>query len=107
MESVMRLDTTTIVMTQTLHIACEKSPALSVVIQDSLHRFFQADWGDLKSHDDRISNDNAYAAWKTGASDKYDRILAIYKTPMSPDHVIWIIEEADRSVITVLLPSDY
>jgi hypothetical protein len=61
-----------------------------------LQRHTSGDWGEL-SHNDKRMND---AAVKGG-----DRILSAYKTPNGTR--IWIITEHDRSVTTLLLPSEY
>ncbi|QNM96730.1 hypothetical protein [Chitinimonas koreensis] len=62
-----------------------------------LHRHLGGDWGDLSAAD-RRSND---AALRSGE----DRLFSSYQ--VRPDLKIWIITEWDRSVTTVLLPSDY
>ncbi len=62
------------------------------------------DWGVICS-DDKAMNDEAL---KTG-----DRILSSYRIdPSRPDeglgdNTLWLITEADRSVTTALLPSEY
>jgi len=69
-----------------------------------LARHAQGDWGDV-CPEDAASND---AALKLG-----DRVLSAY--PIDPgkpckgfgDNCLWIITEADRSVTTLLLPSEY
>ena len=64
-------------------------------IQIALDRHRRHDWGDV-CEKDRKRNDQAL---KTG-----ERLLSVYK---SGDMKFWIITEWDRSVTTVLLPSDY
>ncbi len=54
-------------------------------------------WGQLDDHD-KAEND---AAVKNG-----DRILSSYDLPHTGEKV-WLITEWDRSVTTILLPSDY
>lgn len=61
-----------------------------------LRRHLRGDWGDLDK-DDRRSND---AALKSG-----DRLFSSYQ--VTPDLKLWIITEWDRSVTTLLLPSEY
>ncbi len=61
-----------------------------------LRRHLHGDWGDLDD-DDRRSND---AALKSG-----DRLFSSYQ--VTPDLKLWIITEGDRSVTTLLLPSEY
>ena len=61
-----------------------------------LRRHLNGDWGDL-CDEDRRSND---AALKNG-----DRLFSSYQ--LAPDLKLWIITEWDRSVTTLLLPSEY
>lgn len=65
-------------------------------IYESLRRHTLGDWGDLDEEDKR-ANDMALC---TG-----ERLLSAYRDREGV--VFWIITEADRSVTTVLLPSDY
>ena len=62
-----------------------------------LRRHLHGDWGDL-SDDDRQLND---AALKSGE----DRLFSSYQ--VAADLKLWIITEWDRSVTTLLLPSEY
>ena len=62
-----------------------------------LRRHLHGDWGDL-SDDDRQLND---AALKSGE----DRLFSSYQ--VTHDLKLWIITEWDRSVTTLLLPSEY
>ena len=62
-----------------------------------LRRHLHGDWGDL-SDSDRRQND---AALKSGE----DRLFSSYQ--VMPDLKLWIITEWDRSVTTLLLPSEY
>ena len=62
-----------------------------------LGRHLHGDWGDL-SDDDRRLND---IALKSGE----DRLFSSYQ--VTPDLKLWIITEWDRSVTTLLLPSEY
>jgi hypothetical protein len=63
-----------------------------------LRRHADGDWGDL-SKGDLASNDSALEF-------DDDRLLSSYDTDMSPDGKVWILTDADRSVTTVLLPSE-
>ena len=65
-------------------------------IQIALDRHRRHDWGDV-CEEDRKRNDQAL---KTG-----ERLLSVYKSGVGTK--FWIITERDRSVTTVLLPSDY
>ena len=62
-----------------------------------LRRHLHGDWGDL-SDDDRQLND---ASLKSGE----DRLFSSYQ--VTPNLKLWIITEWDRSVTTLLLPSEY
>ena len=59
-------------------------------------RHASGDWGDVDA-DDAAANDSAVVY--------YGRVLSVYT--LATGQAIWIITEADRSVTTVLLPSDY
>jgi hypothetical protein len=60
-----------------------------------VRRHLRGDWGDL-SHDDKKANDQAVLHGS--------RILSAYVFCQGK---VWIITECDRSVTTVLLPSEY
>lgn len=60
-----------------------------------LIRHQQGDWGDV-CEEDRESNEAALTM--------QSRIMSNYRFA---EDSIWIITEADRSVTTILLPSDY
>jgi hypothetical protein len=62
-----------------------------------LRRHLSGDWGDLDDGD-RQRND---AALKSGDN----RLFSSYQ--VRPDLTLWIITEWDRSVTTLLLPSEY
>ena len=62
-----------------------------------LRRHLSADWGDLDDSD-RRQND---AALQSGE----DRLFSSYQ--VAPDLTLWSITEWDRSVTTLLLPSEY
>ena len=62
-----------------------------------LYRHLSGDWGDLDAGD-RSLND---AALQSGN----DRLFSSYQ--VAPDLKLWIITEWDRSVTTLLLPSEY
>lgn len=61
-----------------------------------LARHVTGDWGNVSEHDRQVNE----VAVREG-----NAILSSYKTRL--DEAIWIITEADRSVSTVLLPSEY
>jgi hypothetical protein len=63
-----------------------------------LDRHHSGDWGDLDI-DDKAANELAVESGE-------DRILSCYKLD-GREVALWIITEADRSVTTLLLPSEY
>ncbi|MGP3790514.1 hypothetical protein [Pseudomonas sp. B392_1p] len=62
-----------------------------------LHRHLSGDWGDLSEDDWRLND----AALKSGE----DRLFSSYQ--VDTNLKLWIITEWDRSVTTLLLPSEY
>lgn len=60
-----------------------------------IHRHLRGDWGDL-SEEDRRANE---AALK-----HQDRLFSSYQ--INPQLELWVITECDRSVTTLLLPSE-
>ena len=62
-----------------------------------LRRHLHGDWGDLSDNDRRLND----AALKSGE----DRLFSSYQ--VTRDLKLWIITEWDRSVTTLLLPSEY
>ena len=62
-----------------------------------LRHHLGGDWGDLSDNDRRLND----AALKSGE----DRLFSSYQ--VTPDLKLWIITEWDRSVTTLLLPSEY
>jgi hypothetical protein len=73
---------------------------LEIVTHDemmtALSRHLRGDWGDLDAEDKQANDD----ALKHGS-----RLLSAYHTAERTK--FWIITEWDRSVTTVLLPSEY
>lgn len=61
-----------------------------------ISRHMRGDWGDVPADDAKANTD----ALRDGA-----RLLSSY--PLGDGTRIWIITEADRSVTTLLLPSEY
>jgi hypothetical protein len=61
------------------------------------------DWGSEVCDEDKRLNDEAVA--HEGDPDQQQRVLSCYRT--SKNERIWIITEHDRSVTTILLPSEY
>lgn len=63
-----------------------------------LRRHLMGDWGELPPQDAQSNQE----ALRFG-----DRLFSSYDTPVIDEPRLWIITEADRSVTTLLLPSDY
>ena len=61
----------------------------------ALHRFTNADWGEMEQEDIEANNE----ALRNG-----ERLFAAYNTS---EGKIWIITEADRSATTILFPNEY
>jgi hypothetical protein len=61
-----------------------------------LQRHASGDWGDV-CEEDRVANNDALQYG--------DRLLSSYA--ISENIKIWVITEYDRSVTTILLPSEY
>lgn len=81
----------TVVMTRGVESLVEQGLELATLFR----RHATGDWGDLEKEDKDRNN----AAILNGA-----QILSSYNTAVGK---IWIITEADRSVTTALLPSEY
>jgi hypothetical protein len=67
-----------------------------------LKRHVIGSWGDVCEEDAQANND---AVAHEGKPDKQQRVLSSYKT--SRNQTVWVITEWDRSVTTLLLPSEY
>lgn len=80
---------------------CKEDDLFYKFIQYALHRHQSGDWGDLSPEDNECNE----IAVLTG-----QRIFSSYLLPEELQcyaEKIFIITEADRSVTTVLFPSDY
>ena len=84
-----------VVMTQGINQIIEPVSAGRVIVMGLLNRHQAGDWGDLDS-EDKTANDNAVHG--------KDRILSSYNLL---GFKVWVITEWDRSVTTILLPSEY
>jgi len=94
-----------VVMTAALLDVSEDNFELSSFIHQSLQRHSRGDWGDIPG-DDREENKRSLDPASPG------RLLSSYNFPETLTHTardksFWIITEHDRSVTTLLLPSDY
>ncbi|OHB51747.1 MAG: hypothetical protein A2Y12_01290 [Planctomycetes bacterium GWF2_42_9] len=67
-----------------------------------LCQYASGDWGKTSTEDKKL-NDQAIAF--EGNLDKQVRVLSVYE--LSSGVRIWIITEWDRSLTTILLPSEY
>lgn len=67
-----------------------------------LIRHVLGDWGGLCEEDAQLNNE---AIAHEGDVDRQMRVMSVYKT--NNHETIWIITEWDRSVTTLLLPSEY
>lgn len=89
------------VMSRNIADLVSVSDKFSSFVFKCLFRHKACNWGDLDPEDQEANN----LALEYGS-----RILSSYKIPFSfgYDHSkVWIITEADRSVTTILFPSDY
>ena len=71
--------------------------ALEVDLSKYLRRHHCGDWGDELCAEDKAANEQAL---KDGS-----RLLSCYRTPAGDR--LYIITEWDRSVTTIMLPSEY
>ena len=71
--------------------------ALEVNLTRYLHRHHCGDWGDELCAEDKAANEQAL---KDGS-----RLLSCYRTPAGDR--LYIITEWDRSMTTIMLPSEY
>lgn len=98
-----------IVSTNNIAVICEAYPEFSTFVTNSMRRHLTGDWGDL-DNDDKHSNNEALACPIDRIKEVGDRILSAYNFQQLPgvnDTKIWIITEHDRSVTTILFPSEY
>ena len=71
--------------------------ALEVDLMKYMHRHHCGDWGEELCSEDKAANEQAL---KDGS-----RLLSCYRTPAGDR--LYIITEWDRSVTTIMLPSEY
>ena len=84
-----------LVVTRGVHEKIEQDSEFAKGVYTSLRRYYSGDWGDLCDEDKEMNE----MALKCG-----DRIFAMYKLG---NDKIYIITEWDRSVTTILFPSEY
>lgn len=85
-----------LVMTRGINDRVADDNEFARFVWESFKRHTRGDWGDL---DDEDKRENEYSLRNRL------RVLSAYKHPTQPK--IWIITEADRSVTTILFPSEY
>ena len=83
-----------VVMTQDIAMFMDEKE-FYMKVMESLNRHASGDWGSV-CEEDKAENDRALESG--------DRILSAYETSHGK---IWIITEWDRSVTTILFPSEY
>ena len=87
-----------IAMTAGVNTRCTKDLKFNQFVLQSFGRHLKGDWGDLDD-DDKRTND---AALKDGF-----RLMSAYFFNGNEEDKLWIITEWDRSVTTILFPSEY
>lgn len=87
-----------VVSTRGIYERMKKESEFAAFIFHSLALYAKCDWGNTCEMDKK-SNDEAVESGDL-------RILAAYVYPKTGEQ-IWIITEADRSVTTILYPSEY
>jgi hypothetical protein len=96
------LKTGMLVTTIQINEEMTKNPKFSIFCQKNLEKHRQCDWGDV-CEEDKKSNDFSL--------ENDERILSSYNLPddipVEFESKIWIITEYDRSVTTILFPSEY
>lgn len=87
-----------IVATKGVADRAKEDKAFEEFCEMSLRRHLNGDWGE-KNEEGRIRSDEAL---ESGEGSLY----SVYTFPKT-DETIWIITEGDRSVTTILYPSEY
>ena len=88
-----------IVATRAVSDAMKEAPdTFKVFAKQCMCRHWTGDWGDM-TEDDKAMNDEAVRQGNL-------RIFSAYENPDNPELNLWIITEADRSVTTLLFPSE-
>lgn len=87
-----------LVSTKAVHERMQKDLEFKYFCGKSLERHRLCDWGDLCESDKKLNN----IALDTG-----ERLMSAYVFNEETDEKIWIITERDRSVTTILFPSEY
>ena len=95
----MKFDLGKIVATAGVLQRAEEDKEFTKFVVKSMARYVNGDWGEM-CEDDKKMNDDAVANGD-------DRIVANYEYDGDEDGRIYIITEWDRSVTTILFPSEY
>ena len=90
----MNFNTGEILFSQGVYSSMSSCNAFAKFVETSLERHKKGDWGDCCS-EDKTRNDSAVVDGS--------RILSSY----NHDKKIWIITEWNRSITTILFPSEY
>ncbi len=92
----------TVVATAGVVLVMQNDVRFALFTGKCLDRYTDCDWGEIDSHDDAVNDD---------ALENGSRILASYDIPeairVNGHDKLWLITEADRSVTTLLFPSEY
>ena len=89
------------VLTRSINDRIADDTPFSKFVWNSMQRYVRHDWGDMDA-EDKARNDEAVQVG--------NRVLAAYNLPDGMEGMnnrIYIITEADRSVTTILWPSEY
>lgn len=84
-----------LVATRNIADEMENDPAFAREIAAAFGRYQRNDWGELCLEDKTINDQ---------AAEGGERVMASYQTSKGK---VWIITEWDRSVTTILFPSEY
>ena len=91
-----------VVATRNVWETIEENEEFKKFVSGCLSRYILYDWGDTCPEDWEMNNQ----AVRNG-----DRVLAVYDIPDELEDTfenhLWIITESDRTVTTLLFPSDY
>ena len=83
------------VVSQKISIEILENKIFAIEIFKAMERFCNKDWGEM-DEEDKATNEQALI--------EGNRIMGAYQTCKGK---IWIITEADRTVTTILFPSEY
>ena len=85
------------VVTEAIDERMKSDKGFAVFVQMSLGKYVQGDWGDTCDEDKQTNEESL----RDG-----ERLLAVYIYPNTGEKIL-IITEWDRSVTTIMFPSDY